>query len=450
MIKGLSARLLLLTVVFVMLAEVLIFAPSVARFRQEYFLEHIRAANLAILTVDATADGMVSEDIKRELLRQVGAHAISVRRQGMKLTLASDTVPPVTETIAAADQPPLTMIHEAVRDLITPRDAVLRVVAPSPTNPAIEVEVIIDQRPLSEELRDFGRRILYLSLAISIITAGLVFIALRWLLVRPMRRITENMVAFREDPEDGTRVISPSGRQDEVGIAERELADMQHALRQYLQQKEHLAALGTAVAKINHDLKGVLSSAILVFDRLEDSEDPEVRKIAPGLTSSIERAVQMLSQTLNYVGAEQPRIERSEFPLAGLIEEVASGLRNRLEIKSAVPDGLRVAGDRAQMYRVFDNLFRNAAEAGASKIEVSSHHYRGTLSVDVADDGPGLSPRAQENLFKAFKGSTRRGGSGLGLAIARELMRGQGGDLALESTSGEGTCFRITLFLDQV
>ncbi len=446
--KGLSARLLILTIIFVMIAEILIFAPSVARFRQEYFLDKILAAHLAILTVDATADGMVSAELTSELLGHVGAHAISVRRDGMRLSLTDGTMPVIVKTIRADQQDPMTMIVEAFADLTINRDGSLRVLANSPRNPDVEIELVIDQRPLSNSLLFFGERILILSFVISIITAGLVFVSLRWILVRPMRQITENMVRFREDPEDGTRVMVPSARRDEIGVAEKELAEMQHSLRHSLQQKEHLAALGTAVAKINHDLKGVLSSAILVFDRLEDSADPEVRRIAPGLTNAIERAIGMLSQTLNYVGAEQPQIQTSAVPLSDVIDEVAASGFASLEIENAVPRDLTVIIDKGQTFRVLDNLFRNAMEAGATKVEVTSHHFQGVLNVDVADNGPGLSPRARENLFKAFKGSTRAGGTGLGLAIARELMRGQAGDLTLESSDSNGTTFRLVLEMD--
>lgn len=69
----------------------------------------------------------------------------------------------------------------------------------------------------------------------------------------------------------------------------------------------------------------------------------------------------------------------------------------------------------------------------------------GEIAIEIADNGPGLPPRAQENLFRPFFGSARPGSSGLGLAIARELMRVQGGEIALVETTGAGTVFRLTL-----
>lgn len=442
---SLSARLLVLTVIFVMIAEVFIFAPSVARFRQDYLLERIGNAHLAILALDATPDGNVSDKLKKELLEHVDAYAISVRRGGMRLSLVADGAHDIDKTIMLADESPASMITDALNGMIQPNDRMLRVVSPSPKDPETLIEVIIREGPLSDALLEFGWRIFLLSLVISLITASLVFASLHWLLVRPLRKLADNMVAFREEPEDATRIIKPSGRQDEVGLAERELATMQDGLRAALQQKEHLAALGTAVAKINHDLKGILSRAILVFDRLEESEDPEVRRIAPTLISAIDRAVAMCGQTLNYVGQETPALNRTGFQLKSLLGEVCEAEVEGIEIRAQVPDDMTVEADRDQLYRAISNLVSNAVQAGAQDITVASHRYNGVLLIDVSDDGPGLPPRAQENLFKPFKGSTKAGGTGLGLAIARELIRGHGGDLELESTSGSGTTFRITI-----
>ena len=113
---------------------------------------------------------------------------------------------------------------------------------------------------------DFAGRILLLSVMISLITAGLVFLSLNALMVRPMRRITASMMAFRRDPEDPAATLPQTSRADEIGMAQRELIDMQASLRAALRQKERLAALGTAVTKINHGLRNILPTAALVSE----------------------------------------------------------------------------------------------------------------------------------------------------------------------------------------
>jgi signal transduction histidine kinase len=301
---------------------------------------------------------------------------------------------------------------------------------------------------LRHELWGFGIRILQLSILISLTTAALVYLSLQWLLVRPMRRITASMTLFREDPEDASRRIVPSGRRDEIGSAERELAMLQETVRQALAQRARLAALGTAVTKINHDLRAILATARLVSDGLADSPAPEVRRVAPRLFEAIDRAVALCTQTLDFSREGAPPLAPARFPLLPLIEEIAPAMStgsHHLAIEPAIAPGLIVRADRDQLYRVLLNLAQNAVEAGARHLRLTAAVADGTIAIDIADDGHGLPPRARENLFRPFFGSARPGGTGLGLAIARELMRAQGGDLLLVETTGSGTVFRLTL-----
>ena len=447
--RSLSARLLVLTIFFVMLSEVLIFGPSVARYRVSWLEEKLGAAHLAVLALDATPDGMVSERLRNQLLDHVDAAAISVRRGAARLVLSRDMPPSVAETVELADMEWPRLIGDAFKTLLHAEDRVLRVIGHSPKDPNVVIEMVIHERPLHESLVQFAWRIFWLSLLISLITAALVYFSLHWLMVRPMRRLTENIVAFHEDPEDIRHALRPSNRSDEIGVAERELAAMQDDLRAALRQKSHLAALGTAVAKVNHDLRGILSSALLVSDRLETSKDPSVRSITPRIISSIERAVSLCTETLSYVGKERPTVKRERFSLRDLVGEIGAELAPdgmaAFGIKNAVDSSLKVEADRAQLYRVLNNIARNAAEAGAETLTVSARINGAGIEIDLRDDGPGLAPRAHDNLFKPFDGSARAGGTGLGLAIASELMRNHGGGLELVETGAKGTCFRATL-----
>ena len=303
-LKSLSARLLILTIFFVMLSEVLIFGPSVARYRVSWLTEKLGSAHLAVLALDATPDGMVSEMLRDQLLDHVDAAAISVRRGASRLVLSRDMPPTVAETIDFMEMGWTKLLGDAFATLLRQEDRALRVIGRSPKDAKVIIEVIVKEWPLHDAMVDFAWRIFLLSLLISLITAALVYFSLQWFMVRPMRRLTDNIVGFREDPEDASRALHPSKRPDEIGVAERELAAMQSDVRTALRQKTHLAALGTAVAKVNHDLRGILSSALLVSDRLEDSKDPAVKSITPRIISSIERAVSLCTETLSYVGKE--------------------------------------------------------------------------------------------------------------------------------------------------
>lgn len=447
--RSLSAKLLLLTVFFVMLCEVLIFVPSVARYRMTWLDNHIAAGHIAVLAMSASPNGQIDPALRTELLRQVGAHAVILHRPDGVVQMLDAPMPPkpdVTFDLTKGNVP--VWIQRSFETLFSTGNRVMRIVSPSPMNPDTTVEELLDEAPLRHELRGFGLRILELSIVISLTTAALVFLSLQWLLVRPMRRITDNMTAFRHDPEDASRRIAPRGGKDEIGRAEAELAMLQETVRQALGQRARLAALGSAVTKINHDLRAILATARLVSDGLAESAAPEVRRVAPRLFDAIDRAVALCTRTLDFSREGAPPLHPSRFPLAPLIGEIEPGLGiagDPLEIETAVPPELQVSADRDQLYRVLLNLARNAVEAGARHIRLRTATDDGILAIDVEDDGPGLPPQVMDNLFRPFFGSGRPGGSGLGLAIARELMRAQGGDLILVDSTRAGTVFRLTL-----
>jgi signal transduction histidine kinase len=452
LVKSLSARLLVLTVAFVMLAEVLIFAPSIGRFRLVWFQEHISAAHLATLALEATPTRMISKELERELLRHVGGHGVFLQRPDTKVLMLNVNMPPhVDSTVDLRQGSFFGLIGDAFSALVRTQNRVLRVMGPSPQDPDVMVSVVLDEAPLRQAMLGYGRRILVLSIIISLFTAALVYLSLQWLLVAPMRRITSSMVAFRERPQSPEAAISDSGRSDEIGIAERELAAMQTGLHAALKQREHLAALGEAVAKINHDLRNILATARLVSDRLAQSDDPEAKRASPTLIRVIDRAVNMCTQTLNFAEV-RTELNRERFNLGEMLAEaqgtiaafgVGAGTRLRVDI----PEGATLWADRDQMFRVFANLLKNAADAGAPTVTVRSgpRQSNGATVIDIADDGPGIPEKVSKSLFKPFGASGRSGGTGLGLAIVSEIMAAHGGTVALERSGEDGTVFRLTL-----
>jgi signal transduction histidine kinase len=446
--KSLSARLLIFTAFFVMVGEVLIFVPSVARFRMTYFENRLAAGYLATLAVEASPDGRLDQGLIDRLLARVGALGVALHRADGTVVRLDPVDPPRPDfTIDLGHPNILLAIRGSFRTLFGDGDRVLRVLIPE-ANGRETVEVLLEEAPLRGELWDFGIRILELSMVLSLITAALVYVSLQWLMVRPMQRITASMIEFRDDPEDASRGIAATRRGDEIGVAERELAMMQKTVRQALGQHARLAALGTAVTKINHDLRNILATARLVTDGLTASAAPEVRRVAPRLLDAIDRAIALCTRTLDFSREGTPPLAPSRFCLAPLVDEIGPGLavsEAELAIECAIPPDLTIQADRDQLYRVFLNLARNAVEAGAHRLRFAAARENGTIAIEVADDGPGLPPKARENLFRPFFGSARPGGSGLGLAIARELVRAHGGELSLASSTGAGTVFRLTL-----
>src|SRR3984893_8079674 len=375
-----------------MVGEVLIFVPSVARFRMTYFENRLAAGQIAILALEASPTGRFDQGLTDTLLARVGAQGAGLyRRDGTVLKLDRADPTRADFTIDLTHPNILLAIRGSFRTLFGHGNRVLRVLGPTPANNGEIAEVLLEEAPLRDELWDFGIRILELSMVLSLVTAALVYLSLQWLLVRPMRRITASMIEFREDPEDASRVIAASGRRDEIGVAERELAVLQRTVRQALGQRARLAALGTAVTKINHDLRNILATARLVTDGLAASAAPEVRRVAPRLLDAIDRAVALCTRTLDFSREGAPPLAPRRFPLASLIDEVAPDLglsEEGMAIECAIPSDLVIEADRDQLYRVLLNLARNAVEAGARRLRFAAVRENGVIATDIDDDGP--------------------------------------------------------------
>ncbi len=456
---GLSGKLLLLTIAFVMVAEVLIYVPSVANFRLNWLNDRLAAAHTAALVLDAAPSGMVPESLAKQILDSVGARTVAMKMGNERRLLAASNVPVKVEADIDMRQVPWwSAIYDAFELLVydEPGDAI-RVVGPAPMAKGEFLEIVLEEAPLRKAMITFSVNILLLSLVISCITAALVYLALHYLLVRPMRRITASMIAFRADPENPARIIAESGRSDEVGRAEEELAAMQRELASMLHQQSRLAALGLAVSKINHDLRNLLASAQLFSDQLSTSGDPKVQRFAPKLMRALERAIAYAQSTLSYGAAQEPPPERKSIDVEPLIEEVHEALGLGLDVPIrwivSVERGLTVDADHDQLFRVLVNVARNAVQAleargqrdpARDQIRITGRREGGVVVLEVSDTGPGVPEKARAHLFQAFQGSARAGGTGLGLAIAAELVRAHGGEIHLVPGT-IGATFRIAI-----
>ena len=454
MLKTLSGRFLILTTVFVMLAEVMIFVPSVARFREAYLVTRLERAQIASLAL--LGNDMLHPDLERELLENAEVfNVVLLRDEIRQLALSSPIPEPIAETYDLRDTTAMSLIADAMMRLTEPENEIIRVIGEPVQAGGLEIEVTLATQPLREAMLDYGLRILVLSFVISIFTASLLFLAVRSILVRPIRNVVDTMQHYQAAPEDAHRIIAPKSRVTEVREAEEALLSLQHGLTGALRQKERLAQLGGAVAKVSHDLRNILTSAQLFVDRIEASEDPLVRRMAPKLVGSITRAVNLCESTLAFGRAEEPPPTLTWVRISDIAGDVIASERlavtdDRVEIVAEIPPAMDIRADGEQMFRVLLNLIRNARQAIArtgepGRISVTGSEDSDAWWIHVQDNGPGLPKKARDHLFEPFQGGATKGGSGLGLAIAAELVRGHGGSLTLVSSDEAGTTFAICL-----
>lgn len=453
---GLSARLLLLAVLFGLAAAVLILVPSLAGYQEARFLDRARAAELVSLAVEAAPARTVSNTMAGQLLNGAGVVSVAVQSGGVRrLLLEAPTLPKTPELVDLRSRNPAAFMAEPFRTLFSGDDRWVRVVARPRFRDGDFVEVVIPNAPLKREIEGYLIRLLWVTAFIAVTAGACLYLALNAFLVRPIQKLTSAMERFRADPEDPRSQAPISGRRDEIGRAEAELERMQADLRAALASRARLAALGEAVAKINHDLRNMLTSAQIASERLAMLGDPRVSQALPRLERALDRAITLASDVLDYGKTQEPTPQTRPTPLRSAVEAAAedAGLSDqRVRLSTDIGEGEQVQADPEQLHRILVNLLRNATEAiqasgtpRPGRVTVGLERRDGAALIRIADNGPGVPEKAMARLFQPFAGSGRAGGAGLGLAISRELAQGHGGDLSLAESGPAGTAFELKL-----
>jgi signal transduction histidine kinase len=458
--RGLTGKVLALTILFVMVGEVLIFLPSIANFRITWLKERIATAEIAALVADAAPNGEVPDELRQELLKGAKVRIIALSRGDTReLMLRDDGDLMIERSYDIRKRLWVDWIVDAFATMASTDNRLIGVIDVPPNMSGDRIEIALDEAPLRKAMFAYARNILILSILLSLIVATLIFLVLSTVLVRPIRRITMNMLSFSSNPEDRSRIVQPGPRRDEIGIAERELSHMQNELSNLLQQKSRLAALGLAVSKVSHDLRNMLASAQLISDRLAMVNDPTVQKFAPKLIASLDRAIEFCVQTLKFGRVQESPPRRERLNLHPLVEEIiestAIQASSRVVLFNEVAPDLIVDADRDHLFRILMNLTRNAVEAleqalsgdrqREGSVRLAAHRSGANVVITVKDNGPGIPRKARDHLFEAFQGSGRPGGTGLGLVIASELARAHGGEIRLVATSSAGTEFWVMI-----
>ena len=396
---ALSWRLLGLTFLFAASVEVLIVAPSAANFHERWLLDRLQSAELASVGVEALPYSAVEDDTAEQLLAIGGVQAVVVGDQGVRrLLLQAPNLPRTPDLIDLRQRRPLARLWDPWQTLFGHPDRSIRVQARPRYRSGDFIEILAPAQPLKAELKTFLRNSLLTSLFVSLVAGGLLYAGLAFLVLQPLRRVTRSIELFARDPE--AEGDAPSRRQDEIGRVERELARMQEEVRQSLRSRARLVALGEAVAKINHDLRNMLTSAQMASERLADSPDPAVAKALPRLERALGRAAALSRNVLEYGRSEEPPPQKVRAPLSSALTVAAedAGLSpDGVRLLKALPARFNVHADPDQLYRILVNLLRNARQAIESDatradrrgaVRVSGLTDDGDCVILISDDGP--------------------------------------------------------------
>ncbi len=447
-----------------MLAEMLLFIPSAAIHRQDWLQERAQQAGLLALALTGVPDYEASGTLTDQFISDTDVLLMAAKRNGMTELILGEPPAEVGDMliIDLRDMPRFPSLFAPFQDIVSNENQVLRVIAASPVDGQDALELLIPRTKLRDTILEFMKNIFWLSLFIAIVTGALIYGAMSAMIIRPVQQLAEDMTAFREDPARRRQIRSRSNRRDEIGQLQREFTDVKQSLRAAFHQRERLAGLGLAVAKINHDLRNVLSSALLISDRLSMNAETKISDMGERLTRTVERGISLTEDVLSYSRAETADPQIQDTRIAFIIGEAAADVIGQFpgtKFRNTVPTELMVRTDPDHAYRIFHNLFRNAAQAmiesesSQQRLLVGAEGQDGLAELRISDTGPGLPERARDNLFQAFSGahahSSNSNSTGLGLSISKELAKAQGGDLNLMSSDETGTRFILTLPLSQ-
>ena len=440
---GLAARVLIVTIGCVLVAIGLLYVTRLAAIRDTWLHNKLASAATAVEAFDIGGSSEPPGELSRKILTSLGVQSISIGVPPWR-NIDGLSLRPLAriETVNLDSGTFFDGVVASFRTLFAAPGTVIRVTdTNSPDRSAITVT--FDETRLIEAMWRLSRTFLIISLTVALVLTCVLWAALWHMVLRPVRVLTSNIIAFGELPQDASRVIAPSGRRDEIGRAETALAAMQASLAHELAQRKRLAELGMAVARINHDLRNMLSAAQLISDRLAAIPDPLAQRLAPRLVATLDRAVQFCQATLTYGGARKTPPDRQRFDLNELVHQVVEAARAEsdgdIEYNIDIPPRFELYADLDHILRVLENLTRNGAqvlrtrgEGGRPKaMRFAAIRTEGVALIEISDTGPGFPSDQSDQIFEPFHKSTSPVGAGLGLAIAADLVARNGGAIAL-------------------
>lgn len=231
-------------------------------------------------------------------------------------------------------------------------------------------------------------------------------------------------------------------------------------LQDRTEQQQRLAAMGKMAASLAHQIRTPLSSALLYVSNLKRQvlSDEDRLSVTDKMTSRLRHLEQLIEDMLMY--SREGTVGEEIFTSQNLLDELYQGLEPQLELTKTrfssanSKRDLLIHGNRQMLLSALTNLAMNAMQAmkesqiaNNPEIKVEIKKISNCVTIELSDNGPGISLDVQEQIFDPFY-TTRTQGTGLGLAVVKAVAKAHGGDVEINSTVNEGCTFKITLPLE--
>ncbi len=268
----------------------------------------------------------------------------------------------------------------------------------------------------------------------------------------PLREMTAAARAMARG--DYTKRVRATSR-DEVGQLARAFNQMSEDLAAADRQRREL------IANVSHELRTPITAMQALLENIVDGIEQPDKKSMEAALAQTERLGRLVTELLDLsrIDAGVAALDREEFKVADLLAEVvaeaevagaASG-RTVEYVATATPADVTAIGDRARLHQVVTNLVDNAARHSppGGRVTLTSRREEGGLTLEVADEGPGIARELRERVFERFTRGERAsgGGTGLGLAIAHWVVQMHGGTSAVTEPPGGSSGCRIRVVL---
>jgi PAS domain S-box-containing protein len=217
-----------------------------------------------------------------------------------------------------------------------------------------------------------------------------------------------------------------------------------------LVKTERLAAIGELAGMIGHDLRnpltGIKNATYLLKKKGSKLPETEIKAMLEIIEKGIDHSDKIINDLLDY--AREMQLELQIHPLQWLLTEALTMIKvpENVKIINKIPDTLSIKIDQDKIERVFINLVKNAMDAmpNGGTITLNCEQKNGNVEISFVDTGSGIPEELLPKIFSPLF-TTKAKGMGFGLAICKRIIEAHRGKITVESNSGKGTTFTITL-----